>query len=87
MEMGLTDEEEHVQQEIDGERTPTQDDLLASGSENLSHDAVDGGESSTHRMPNGTDRSISSNGETTSVQGRASMDGESYVNGERTPTN
>ena len=87
MEMGLTNEEEHVEQGIDGGRTPTQDDLLTNVSENPSHDAVDGGGSSTHRMPNGTDRSISSNGETTSVQGHASMDGESYVNGERTPTN
>lgn len=85
MEMGLTDEEEHAQQGINGELTPTQEDLLTNGSENPSHDAVDGGGSSTHRMPNGTDRSISSNGETASEQGRASMDGESYE--ERTPTN
>ena len=86
MEMGLTDEEELVEQGIDGEPTLTQGDLLTNGSENPSQDAVDGGGSSTHRMPNGTNRSILSDGETTSVQGRASMDSESYVNGGRTST-
>jgi len=72
MEMGLTDEEESVQQGIDGERTPTQDNLLTNGSGNPSHDAVDG--------------ERSSDGETTSAFGHASMDDESYMNGERTPT-
>ncbi|OCK92171.1 uncharacterized protein K441DRAFT_186449 [Cenococcum geophilum 1.58] len=86
METGLTDEEEPVQQGIDGERTPTQDNLLTNGSENPSHGVVDGERSSTHQMLNGTDGSISSDGETTSAQGRASMDDEPDMNGERTPT-
>ena len=86
METGLTDEEEPVQQGIDGGRTPTQDNLLINGSENPSHGVVDGEGSSAHQMPNGTDGSISSDGETTAAQGRASMDDEPDMNGELTPT-
>ena len=86
METGLTYEEEPVQQGIDGGRTPTQDNLLINGSENPSHGVVDGEGSSAHQMPNGTDGSISSDGETTAAQGRASMDDEPDMNEERTPT-
>ncbi|OCL06324.1 hypothetical protein AOQ84DRAFT_223940 [Glonium stellatum] len=86
MERQSTDEDEYMPQEIDGERTPTQDDLSTTRSEALDRDSMDRGRSSIHRMLNGTNSSTSSETETTSAQGRASIDNEPRMNGERTPT-